>query len=1471
MSAGALKRPALGRIAELGTFYNARTDEFLDRNILLGNPPEHATEVQYHTSAESKIYLNECLHAKFQHLDIHKELEASILAGLCLYSASADHLSCYHDKKHMVQGALYHTVASFDERLDFKKPGLTELITHDLVPAATHIVAGISWGSRSVVCAKHILRLGENRQAIQEELDRCLHALQSAKRASELAESPGFDISVYTDVTQTGQHSAQSFGAAFNLIQGQAGLIESVGPEPISYTLLPLNLLEVLGLVQGHIHQALPQPSDACLHRTNKIFEHLQSRPQAESYLKYISRHQSYVPAGHVREIEDYVHHLESKSILFKQELATTLQGIRSASCDPSRLDELVERFERGEASLERGRALIGLHSRKVRFLETAVSLGARYFDSPGSQVDNFLACSCNRKVFVVNLNPQVVTNRTSWPPHERLVLSLLQSNQTEHDVLLVDNVMQNSSGGPLEHAYIASYKQSNLLSDDYLSLVNFLQGQCLAKYDQAMLDKTMTEKPVQRRPIKMHCPGLKCPKNLREWICSQCHGSIEFGFVDVFVYCECGACPYEHWEFKCSDRRHGPGFERHNPLNLLQGLQSLEPFEELNILILGETGVGKSTFINAFINYLTYSSLDEAMKNDALEWVIPCSFSTQFKNKNDPDGRLIQKDIKIGSSDDEHDGSRGSSATQRTTVHSIWMHDSMIRLIDTPGIGDVRGADQDRQNMADILSVLRGYERLHCVLVLLKPNNSRLNVMFRFCVKELLTHLHRSAAHNMVFGFTNTRASNYTPGDTFKPLEELLNEYRDRNLGLFERNVYCFDSESFRYLAAKKSGHDLGNFDDYRRSWEQSGRESHRLMNHIRTLKPHEVKSTMNLNETRALIAELTKPMAEIAQRIKASIAINKERSKELADRKMSKEELMKKLQVQKQVLTAHQLTKPRTVCANRKCIEFKNDGATDGALRTVYKTICHNPCYLQNVPVETVGHHELVKCYAFQGQPLCQNRNCRHRWEEHLHVLYELKEETKTVKDETIDAAVRRHESAMDLKALAIKRQQEAIEEFELEHKAIQLAAARFSVFLKKNSITPYNDATIEYLDHLIKQEKDKVQVGASPQRLRELEAFKAEHAELIRIFTFNLETGKGEKPLDAEGVEAEVSKLFQLKHFGANLRDVRKVVEVAHAATFREKPYHVKAKRWHCPGFGFVDSSATASGSGSGSGSAGSGTGSRASTGAQRRIKFRPPTKLLPGIPDTSDASHLLSSAARFKQSQSSPPPRYNTISPLIPQTRSQDRTASTAGDEDIGGTRWTVPRTVAQELPARSLSQLDLNMSVLMSNSFSRDGSHTNTSNTFNAQGMSPPGRDGQSSSNIGLGTPQIQRRVSVPRRPVPDLYSLPETNMADQTRTRGPDDPGSQLQIRSISTWDTPDDVRRDVAGGFGLERRYSTSSVVTAPPPYSLLGRSASRSAAFEAINAFDASRTRQVSENEPGLLQRRGTMRNRIMDVFRR
>ncbi len=149
-------------------------------------------------------------------------------------------------------------------------------------------------------------------------------------------------------------------------------------------------------------------------------------------------------------------------------------------------------------------------------------------------------------------------------------------------------------------------------------------------------------------------------------------------------------------------------------------------------------------------------------------------------------DENFLQKVITTGSEENESHVV-GQSATQGARAHVFSYKGANVRLIDTPGIGDTRyqlltkknrhvgntvltsftprGIEQDKENFQNILAYISYYDEIHGICILLKPNASRLTVMFEFCIKELLTHLHKSAASNILFCFTNARTTNYRPG----------------------------------------------------------------------------------------------------------------------------------------------------------------------------------------------------------------------------------------------------------------------------------------------------------------------------------------------------------------------------------------------------------------------------------------------------------------------------------------------------------------------------------------------------------------------------------------------------------------------------------------------------------------------------------------------------------------------------------
>ncbi len=114
----------------------------------------------------------------------------------------------------------------------------------------------------------------------------------------------------------------------------------------------------------------------------------------------------------------------------------------------------------------------------------------------------------------------------------------------------------------------------------------------------------------------------------------------------------------------------------------------------------------------------------------------------------------------------------------------------------------------------------------------------------------------------------------------------------------------------------------------------------------------------------------------------------------------------------------------------------------------------------------------------------------------EQHQHVMYELEEKMATVTDSEIEKQLNANASDVILRQTAIRELKQVGMEYGQEHRQIQQAAAQFGMFLKQNSLSPINDATIAYIDSLIAAEKDKIEVGGNKIKLKALEADRAEY---------------------------------------------------------------------------------------------------------------------------------------------------------------------------------------------------------------------------------------------------------------------------------------------------------------------------------------------------------------------------------------
>ncbi|KAI4461232.1 50s ribosome-binding gtpase [Holotrichia oblita] len=572
---------------------------------------------------------------------------------------------------------------------------------------------------------------------------------------------------------------------------------------------------------------------------------------------------------------------------------------------------------------------------------------------------------------------------------------------------------------------------------------------------------------------------------------------------------------------------------------HLVKNLQAMSVArEDVNILLLGETGVGKSTFINSFANYLEHDKFANAEEKDQVQCLIPAKFTVTNE-------AYEEKIVQIGKDDNEND-TMTQSATLETRSYVFPINKNgikRVRLIDTPGIGDTRGIDQDNENMENVLSYISNMEYLHAICFLLKPNNTRLTVMFHYCIKQLLSRLEKSASKNIIFLFTNTRSTFYKPGDTTGALKEVLHGIKSKppfvDIKFGKDNVFCLDNESFRYLVAIKNGIQLGNKTSFMESWDHSVKECWRMLNYITgkggsRVTPHKVKDTMSVNDARRVILQLSQPIADIADLINDNINVLEKHNRAIQADTMSIDDLKKNLYVPVINLRCKELTQPTTVCTATCCVEIYTINAIK---KYHYKQRCHDPCYLQNVPREHIGSPELVNCWAMTNHKC---RICKCNFTTHMHIYYTSETYDDRINDEGVKAQIKNTETALNEKRKHVAKLESRKASYEKEKDTIIKTMAKFAYFLQRNAIAPYNDSYKAYLEYLIDREKSHGD-DCDLEMIKYYNDLLKRYSEEKQILERALSSDSSAAGVTATTVLDSVKELYNLPHTGSKIRQL------------------------------------------------------------------------------------------------------------------------------------------------------------------------------------------------------------------------------------------------------------------------------------------------------------------------------------------
>jgi len=286
-----------------------------------------------------------------------------------------------------------------------------------------------------------------------------------------------------------------------------------------------------------------------------------------------------------------------------------------------------------------------------------------------------------------------------------------------------------------------------------------------------------------------------------------------------------------------------------------------------INILLLGETGTGKSTWINGFANYVRFDTLSDA---EAAGGSFPISSNFIVDDPVTYEERTISTDKHVRHSQ----YAAGEPVTQEPKTYCFTHGDLTINLIDTPGLSDRIDTDtgkheQDKQHVDDILHFIGRFDKLHAICILLKPNQTRITEGFAYCITEILRNLHESACNNVIFIMPNTRSTCFKPGHTVPTLRDFFRHNSLTKVKLNQDTIYCFENDTVQHIVEyiNECPHDEDEHLMAEESWKKNSEATIKMLKYIQGCAPHDVDNTQCIYNTRCLIRILSKVLFEIVK----------------------------------------------------------------------------------------------------------------------------------------------------------------------------------------------------------------------------------------------------------------------------------------------------------------------------------------------------------------------------------------------------------------------------------------------------------------------------------------------------------------------------------------------------------------------------------------------------------------------------
>ena len=415
-------------------------------------------------------------------------------------------------------------------------------------------------------------------------------------------------------------------------------------------------------------------------------------------------------------------------------------------------------------------------------------------------------------------------------------------------------------------------------------------------------------------------------------------------------------------------------------------------------VLMVGQTGAGKTTTVNSMINYLydvKYKNpfrykliLEKTKKTGQAESQTDFVTSYQLKNYGANNNNNNNNNNEKKSEFKEKDNNS-------YCVLSPTAVDYDLTIVDTPGFGDTRGVEQDKKIMGDIkLWFEKKLDTLDAVCFVIKSTDSRLTSSQKYVFESILNIFGEDIKNNIFIVITSCDAAD-------PPALDALKAGKIPYAKCFRLNNSAYFQDPTIVNSARQN---MIN-EQY---WDGGSEAFKDFFNELSHTPPASLTLTKDVLNTRELLVIKINYLQELLKEALQGIEEIKKQKKILEENKKSgkeKYQLFLTSYIWVKIETSYKF---HTTCTNKDCI-FKNNNRTcHFNCWSPFKFLC---CVMKN------GKCNICGCDAKYHE----NKSFYWKKKETKHTI-DLRKEVETAQENVVDA----HDTMVDVLVQKIKRKE-------------------------------------------------------------------------------------------------------------------------------------------------------------------------------------------------------------------------------------------------------------------------------------------------------------------------------------------------------------------------------------------------------------------------------------------------------------